>query len=279
MHRLVLFSGILGLTLLMAACIEPGNYRMRDRYVVTSRTLYMRSAPSTVSEILGSFRLGDTLIAAASDRYWIMIRDGAVTGYVSTDFLKKIEYPITPTFFEFIEKLANLKTWLFWVLAVTLLLVWGIVEESILKFKQRLRKRYGVNIKEILIIPVVFFVSAVISGLIYLYWKDYLIESLAARFSVDYMQTNLVTIAIWVQLAVMIIATLFDFLGSIFKSGIRRGFLLTVFDAFWGVLIFAITFFLTMGLSFYAIAFMVVFFTVRYIHVVYQNDLNFKRYR
>lgn len=253
------------------ACVEPGNYRMRDRYIVTTRSLYMRSAPSTVSEIMGTFGQGDTIVAVASDKYWIMVRNGYATGYVSTDYLKKIEYPNTPKILKSLEKLANWHKWYFWVLAIALLMLWILVEESVVKAKQLLKKRFDFNVKEIVVSYVTFFVAGLLSGIIYLYWKDYFIESITKGISANNFGTDIVTIAVWVQLSLLAISILYDYLGSIFKTGLRFGTLLTVFDAIQGILIFGVTFFLVIALSYYAIAFLTVFFTARFIHVVYQN--------
>lgn len=202
------------------ACVEPGNYRMRDRYIVTSHTLYIRSAPSTVSEIIGTLGQGDTVVAVASDRYWIMVRNGYETGYISTDYLKKIDYPVTPKILQTSEKLANWKKWQFWILAIAMLLLWVLAEEWVLKTKQYLKKKFNFNIKEIIVSYVTFFVVALLSGIIYLHWKDYLIESIYKGIAANSYEADIVTITVWVQLSLLAISILYDYLGSIFKTGL-----------------------------------------------------------
>lgn len=263
--------------ILVASCVEPGEYRTRERYVVTTKVLYIRTSPSTVSEIAGTLKMGDTVIATASDRYWVMLRDGAFTGYISTDYLKRIEFPPTPTPLAFLEKLANWNTWLFWLISIALLTLWIFTEETVIKFKTFLRKQKGLNIKEILLTHVTFFVTAILSGIVYIYWKDYFIESLLRGQNTKNTEADIITIALWIQLSLVVLSILIDYLGSIFKTGIRFGTLLTITDTLMGVLIFIITFFLTIALNFYAIAFLVVFFTSRYIHMVYQNSKRVKR--
>ncbi|GEM_PF-472043 len=254
------------------ACVEPGNYRMRDRYIVTSHTLYIRSAPSTVSEIIGTLGQGDTVVAVASDRYWIMVRNGYETGYISTDYLKKIDYPVTPKILQTSEKLANWKKWQFWILAIAMLLLWVLAEEWVLKTKQYLKKKFNFNIKEIIVSYVTFFVVALLSGIIYLHWKDYFIESIYKGIAANSYEADIVTITVWVQLSLLAISILYDYLGSIFKTGLRFGTLLTILDVLLGLMAFCITFFLVIALSYYAIAFLLVFFTSRFIHIVDKNS-------
>lgn len=257
----------------LTACVKPGNYGMRDRYVVTTRSLYVRTAPSTVSEIIGTLRQGDTVVAVVSDKYWIMVRNGYATGYVSTDYLSKIEYPSTPKFLKLIERLANWQNWYFWVIAIALLFIWVIAEELVIEAKQFLKKRHDFNIKEVIVSYVTFFVVGLLSGIIYIYWKDYFIESITKGISANSFGTDIVTISIWIQLSLLAISILYDYLGSIFKTGLRFGTLLSFMDFLFGLFIFSTTFFLVIALSYYAIVFMIVFFTSRYIHVVYQNGI------
>ncbi len=268
---------IISILTLMASCVEPGKYRTRERYVVTTKILYIRTSPSTVSEIAGTLKLGDTIIATASDKYWVMLRDGAFTGYISTDYLKKIDFPPTPTLLAFLEKLSNWRNWPFWLIAIALLTLWILIEETIIKLKTFLRKQKGLNIKEILLIHVTFFVTAILSGIVYIYWKDYFIESLFRGLNTKNAEADIITIALWIQLSLVLLGILIDFLGSIFKTGIRFGTLLTIADTLMGVFIFIVTFFLTIALNFYAIVFMVVFFTSRYIHMVNQISKRVKR--
>lgn len=256
---------------ILSACVEPGSYRMRDRYVVATRSLYIRTSPSTVSEIAGTLKLGDTVMAVASDKYWIMVRNGYTTGYVSTDYLKKVEYPITPKILKNIEAIAIWQKWYFWIIALALLIIWVVAEELLVKTKQLLRKKFDFNIKEIVVSYVTFFVVALLSGIIYIYWKDYFIESITKGVTANNSASDIVTISLWVQVSLLAISLLYDYLGSIFKTGLRFGTLLTFLDILFGILIFFITFFLVIALSFYAIAFLIVFFTARFIHMVHQN--------
>lgn len=262
--------------LTLTACVKPGNYGMRDRYIVTTRSLYIRTAPSTVSEIIGTLRQGDTLVAVVSDKYWIMVRNGYATGYVSTDYLKKIEYPTTPKILKLVERLANWKKWGFWIIAIALILIWVVVEELVIKAKQFLKKRHDFNIKEVVVSYVTFFVVGLLSGIIYIYWKDYFIESITKGISANNFGTDLVTISIWIQLSLLAISILYDYLGSIFKTGLRFGTLLSFMDFLFGLFIFSTTFFLVIALSYYAIVFMIVFFSSRFIHVVYQNGIKYR---
>ena len=260
----------------LMACVKPGNYGMRDRYVVTTRSLYIRTAPSTVSEIIGTLRQGDTVVAVVSDKYWIMVRNGYATGYVSTDYLKKIEYPSTPRLLKLVERLANWKKWEFWIIAIALMFIWVIAEELVIKAKQFLKKRHDFNIKEVIVSYVTFFVVGLLSGIIYLYWKDYFIESITKGISANSFGTDIVTISLWIQLSLLAISILYDYLSSIFKTGLRFGTLLSFMDFLFGLFIFSTTFFLVIALSYYAIVFMIVFFTSRFIHVVYQNGIKYR---
>jgi len=271
------FYLLIGISFLfiLSSCIHPGEYRMRDRYVVTTKSLYIRSAPSTVSDVIGSLSKGDTIIAVATDKYWVMIRDGAYTGYVSTEYLKKINYPITPQYLETIEKLANWQKWYFWLVAAGLLFIWVTVDEFFINAKHKLRRKFGFNTKGIIISHVTFFVVGILSGIIYIYWKDSFIEGLSKGFESS-ISSDISSMSFWIQAALILISLLIDYLGSIFISGIRFGTLLTFFDFTLGVIILIISFYFTIALSFYAITFLIIFFTARFIHAVYQNSNKFR---
>jgi uncharacterized protein YgiM (DUF1202 family) len=91
--RILLVAVFLYIT---ASCVEPGHYQTRERYVVDTKSLFIRSAPSPISEIISSYKQGDTIVALASDKYWVMVKRGSKTGFVSTDYLKRLNLQKLP---------------------------------------------------------------------------------------------------------------------------------------------------------------------------------------
>jgi len=274
--RILLVAVFLYIT---ASCVEPGHYQTRERYVVDTKSLFIRSAPSPISEIISSYKQGDTIIALASDKYWVMVKRGSKTGFVSTDYLKKIAPPKTPAFLDKIESIANWKSWYFWVIAVAITLLWLFIDEMIIKFKQKLKNQHEISVKGLLITPVVFFVNAIMCGVLYINWKDQLLESLHKGFSLVPENLDIISWVLWIQLLILLIGISLDLLGSIFKSGVAWGILLTLIDLLLGVYIFAVSFYLTISLYYFAIIFLLIFFGSQYISMVYQNSKRTRLYQ
>lgn len=274
--RILLVAVFLYIT---ASCVEPGHYQSRERYVVDTKSLFIRSAPSPVSEIISSYKQGDTIIALASDKYWVMVKRGSKTGFVSTDYLKKIEPPKTPIILEKVEGIANWKSWYFWVIAVAITLLWVFIDEMIIKFKEKLKNKHEISVKGLLITPVVFFVNAIMCGVLYINWKDQLLESLHKGFSLVPENLDIISWVLWIQLLILLIGISLDLLGSIFKSGVAWGLLLTFIDLLLGVYIFAVSFYLTISLYYFAIIFLLIFFGSQYISMVYQNSKRTRLYQ
>lgn len=274
--RILLVAVFLYIT---ASCVEPGHYQSRERYVVDTKSLFIRSAPSPVSEIISSYKQGDTIIALASDKYWVMVKRGSKTGFVSTDYLKKIEPPKTPIILEKVEGIANWKSWYFWVIAVAITLFWVFIDEMIIKFKEKLKNKHEISVKGLLITPVVFFVNAIMCGVLYINWKDQLLESLHKGFSLVPENLDIISWVLWIQLLILLIGISLDLLGSIFKSGVAWGILLTLIDLLLGVYIFTVSFYLTISLYYFAIIFLLVFFGSQYISMVYQNSKRTRLYQ
>ncbi len=274
--RILLVAVFLYIT---ASCVEPGHYQSRERYVVDTKSLFIRSAPSPVSEIISSYKQGDTIIALASDKYWVMVKRGSKTGFVSTDYLKKIEPPKTPIILEKVEGIANWKSWYFWVIAVAITLLWVFIDEMTIKFKEKLKNKHEISVKGLLITPVVFFVNAIMCGVLYINWKDQLLESLHKGFSLVPENLDIISWVLWIQLLILLIGISLDLLGSIFKSGVTWGLLLTLIDLLLGVYIFAVSFYLTISLYYFAIIFLLIFFGSQYISMVYQNSKRTRLYQ
>ena len=274
--RILLVAVFLYIT---ASCVEPGHYQSRERYVVDTKSLFIRSAPSPISEIISSYKHGDTIVALASDKYWVMVKLGSKTGFVSTDYLKKIEPPKTPAFLDKVESIANWKSWYFWVIAVAITLFWVFIDEMIIKFKEKLKNKHEISVKGLLITPVVFFVNAIMCGVLYINWKDQLLESLHKGFSLVPENLDIISWVLWIQLLILLIGISLDLLGSIFKSGVAWGILLTLIDLLLGVYIFAVSFYLTISLYYFAIIFLLIFFGSQYISMVYQNSKRTRLYQ
>jgi len=274
--RILLVAVFLYIT---ASCVEPGHYQTRERYVVDTKSLFIRSAPSPISEIISSYKHGDTIIALASDKYWVMVKLGSKTGFVSTDYLKKIEPPKTPAFLDKVESIANWKSWYFWVIAVAITLFWVFIDEMIIKFKEKLKNKHEISVKGLLITPVVFFVNAIMCGVLYINWKDQLLESLHKGFSLVPENLDIISWVLWIQLLILLIGISLDLLGSIFKSGVAWGMPLTLIDLLLGVYIFAVSFYLTISLYYFAIIFLLIFFGSQYISMVYQNSKRTRLYQ
>ncbi|MGE0078894.1 MAG: SH3 domain-containing protein [Bacteroidales bacterium] len=274
--RILLVAVFLYIT---ASCVEPGHYQTRERYVVNTKSLYIRSSPSPISEIISSFKQGDTIVALASDKYWVMVRFGSKTGFVSTDYLNKINAPSTPILLEKVESVANWKAWYFWVIAIATTLFWVFIEELTIKFKQKLKNKHEISVKGLLISPVVFFADAIMCGVLYLNWKDQFVDSLQNGFTLVPENLDIISWVLWAQLLILLIGVSLDLLGSIFKSGVVWGLILTLIDLLLGIYIFAVSFYLTISLYYFAIIFLLIFFGSQYISMVYQNSKRTRLYQ
>lgn len=274
--RLLLVAVLLYVT---ASCVEPGHYQSRERYVVDTKSLFVRSAPSPVSEIISSYRQGDTIVALASDKYWVMVKQGSKTGFVSTDYLKRIAPPETPAILRNVERAANWKAWYFWAIAVAATFLWVFIDELVIKLKATLRNRHGISVRGLLISPVVFFAGAIMCGVLYINWKDQLLEGLGRGFSVIPENPDIISWVLWAQLLALLVGISLDLLGSIFKSGVVWGILLTLVDLMLGLYTFAVSFYLTVSLYYFAIIFLLIFFGSQYISMVYQNSRRTRLYQ
>ena len=168
---------------LLVSCTKPNQYFTRDRYIVTTNNLNIRIDPTRLSGNIGTLSKGDTIIALASDKYWVMIKVDDQTGFVSNEYLKKIGPIATPKLFSFIERNSDWGKWQFWVISIILIGLWISAELGLIKYENHLKKKFGVNSKRIPVTPIIFFVSGILIGVLYLYWKDQVIESLFYNFS------------------------------------------------------------------------------------------------
>lgn len=256
----------------VTSCVEPGNFRTRDRYVVNTGVLLVREAPSTSSKIIGRFKSGDTLVASEQQGYWIMVRKSGISGFVATEYLKPINPMDTPPTLSLLEGLANWKSWEFWVIAIVLVTLWLSSSSWINSIKNKLSVKFDLPVKSLLITPVVLFVNGVLTGLLYIFWKDQVIEGVSKGFQFLPDESNLIDFVIWIQLSLIILSLVIDLLGSIFKDGVSWGIALTFLDLIGSIITFATALFLTVSLSFYAIVFLIVVFATKYIITVYQNS-------
>jgi hypothetical protein len=124
-HYLLLY---LLFILLLASCTKPNQYFARERYIVTTNTLNIRIDPTQLSRNIGVLKKGDTIIALASDKYWVMVKVGDQTGFVSIEYVKRIDPISAPKIVSFIERNANWVKWPFWVISILLITFWVISE-------------------------------------------------------------------------------------------------------------------------------------------------------
>ncbi len=270
--------GIISFVLLLflfASCSKPSQYYAKERYIVTSNNLNIRIDPTSLSRTLGVLSKGDTITALASDKYWIMVKVGGQTGFISSDYVKKLGPIATPKFISIVEKNTNWKTWQFWVISVILIALWIVSELGLIRYENHLKRKYGVNPKSISVTPLIFFVTGIMVGILYLYWKDQVVESLFYNFSILPKGMGSIAWIIWVQCLIIVVGIMVDYIGSLYRSGIKYGQLTFLIEQGTNLIIFSTAFFLTISLFVAAIIFLVVFFSILYTMVVTENSKSF----
>lgn len=261
------------LFLALASCTRPNQYYARERYIVTSNNLNIRIDPTQLSVTIGTLTKGDTIIALASDKYWIMVKVNDQTGFVSNEYLKKLSPISAPKLIKFIEQNADWGKWQFWGIAIALVSLWILTELGLLRYENQL-KHIGVTSKNISIAPLVFFVSGILTAVLYLTWKDQVIDSLFYNFTILPRGMGNMVWIIWIQALAILIAMAIDLIGSLYKSGFKYGLIVFSLEQLTNLTIFLTAYFLTIALYVAAIVFLVIFFTMLYITIVSLNSRN-----
>jgi len=261
--------------LLLASCAKPNQYFARERYIVTTNTLNIRIDPTQLSRNIGVLKKGDIITALASDKYWVMVKVGDQTGFVSIEYVKRIDPISAPKIVSFIERNANWVKWQFWVISIILIILWVISELGLMRYENRLKIKFNVNAKKISVTPLVFFATGILTAILYLYWKDQVVESLFYKFA--FLPRGMGSIAwiIWILYLTLLLGMIIDFIGSIYRSGIRYGLVIFLMELGVNLIIFLTTFFLIISLFMAAIIFLIVFFAVLYTIVVTENSKSF----
>jgi hypothetical protein len=261
--------------LLLASCTKPNQYLARERYIVATNNLNVRIDPTRLSRTIGTLEKGDTIIALASDKFWVMVKVGDQTGFVSNEYLKKLKPIAAPKLVSFIERNSNWKGWSFWIISILLITLWVISELGLMRYENRLRNQLRINVKKVSVAPLVFFVAGILTAVLYLHWKDQVIESLFHKSS--FLPRGLGNIAwiIWLQFFTIVLGMIVDFIGSIYRSGIKYGQLTFLMEQGINLIIFTTSFFLTLSLYIAAIVFLVLFFAILYTIIVTENSKTF----
>jgi len=266
----------LPLIVLLASCTKPNQYYAKERYIVTSKNLNIRIDPTRLSGSIGSLTKGDTITALASDKYWVMVKVGNQTGFVANEYLKKLKPIATPKFIQSVERFANWRVWQFWVISILLITIWVAAELGLFRYENHLKIDLGITAKKISISPLIFFVTGIITGILYLYWKDQVVETLFYNFSILPKGMGSLAWIIWVQCLAIVLGMIVDFIGSIYRSGIKYGHVTFLMEQGINLIIFGTAFFLTISLFVASIVFLVVFFAVLYTIIVTENSKSFK---
>ena len=218
---------------------------------------------------------GDTIIALASDKYWVMVKVGDQTGFVSIEYVKRIDPISAPKIISFIERSADWRRWPFWIISILLFALWVISELGFMRYENHLKIKYNVNTKKISVTPLVFFATGILTAILYLYWKDQVIESLFYKSS--FLPRGMGSIAwiIWILYLTLLLGMIIDFIGSIYRSGIKYGLVTFLMELGINLIIFLTTFFLVISLFVVAIIFLIVFFAILYTIVVTENSKSF----
>ena len=261
--------------LFLSSCSKPTQYFAKDRYTVTSNNLNIRTDPTKLSKTIGSLSKGDTIVALASDNYWIMVKVGDQTGFIAKEYLRKLSPITTPKSISFIERSANWKVWQFWIISIFLIGLWVISEIGLMKYEVHLKRKYGINGKNISVSPLIFFVTGILTGIIYLYWKDQVVESLFYKFSILPRGMGSIAWIIWIQCVLILTGMIIDFIGSIYRSGIRYGHITYILEQLTNAIIFTTCFFLTISVFVIAIIILLIFFTILYTFIVTENSKSF----
>ncbi len=261
--------------LLLASCTKPNQYFARERYIVTTNTLNIRIDPTQLSKNIGVLKKGEIITALASDKYWVMVKVGDQTGFVSIEYVKKIDPIAAPKIVSFIERSADWVKWQFWVISIILITLWVISELGLMQYENRLKIKFNINAKKISVTPLVFFATGILTAILYLYWKDQVIESLFYKFS--FLPRGMGSIAwiIWILYLTLLLGMIVDFSGSIYRSGIKYGAVTFIMELGINFIIFLTTFFLIISLFMAAIIFLIVFFAILYTIVVTENSKSF----
>lgn len=266
------------LPLVVASCLKPGSYNIRERYVVKAKTLIVRSSPSTASAPVVTLQQGDTINAIVSDTEWVTVKVGTKKGYVAASYLNRIEPTPTPNLLSWVEKTASWESWVFWLIAIPAIVIWIFSGKLIVQYKNRLSQKHDFQVKGLVLMPVVFFINALLLAILYINWKDLLLNSIEHGIRAIPNNPDIIDWVVWCQALSLLVSILVDLLGTVIKSGILWGGVLTFVDLLWSVFIFAATFFLTLSLYYYAIVFLLIFFGIQYVSMVYQNSRKISSY-
>lgn len=261
--------------LLLASCTKPNQYFARERYIVTTNTLNIRIDPTQLSRNIGVLKKGDIITALASDKYWVMVKIGDQTGFVSIEYVKRIDPIAAPKIVSFIERNADWVKWQFWVISILLITLWVISELGLMRFENHLKIKFNVNAKKISVTPLVFFATGILTAILYLYWKDQVIESMFYKFA--FLPRGMGSIAwiVWILYLTLFLGMIIDFIGSVYRSGFKYGLVIFLMEFGINLIIFLTTFFLIISLFMAAIVFLIVFFAVLYTIVVTENSKSF----
>jgi len=258
--------------ILFASCNKPNQSSTKERFVVTSSNLNIRNDPTQLSRTIGSLTKGDTVIALASDKYWIMVKVGDQTGFVSNQYLQRIGHPPTPAIILAIEKNSDWGKWQFWVIAVILIAIWTTAQLGLLRYIRNLKRRQGIGSKNISFSPLTVFVASILTALLYLFWKEDVIDSLFGNFYIIPQNAGYITWFIWILSVTVLISIVIDLVSAIFYSGFKYGFITFIIEQGINAAILTTTFFLTISLFLAAIVFLIVFFAILYTIIVTENS-------
>jgi hypothetical protein len=261
--------------LLFASCTKPTQQFARERYIVVSKNLNIRIDPTQFSKTIGILSRGDTIIALASDKYWVMVKIGDQTGFVSNDYLKKLSPIKSPKIVTIIEQNANWKSWKFWMISALMISLWVFTGIKLMFYKNQLKSKSGISTKRISIAPMVLFVSGILIAVLYLFWKDEIVEALFYSFSIFPKGTGSIAWIIWIQFTAVVFSLIFDLVGYIYYSGFKYGGITFSLELGINLLIFLIAFFLTISAFIAGIIFIILFFSILYTITVTENSTSF----
>jgi len=177
-----------------------------------------------------------------------------------------------PAFITLVERNASIEKWQFWVIAIILILLWVGSELLLLNYEKNLKKNQSISSKNISFSPLVVFVSSILISLLYLYWKDEVIDNLFNNFYIIPKGNDSIAWFIWILVTIISIAILIDLIGSIYKSGVKQGSIIFLSEQLINIVILSTTFFLTITLFLGAIVFLILFFAILYTIIVTENS-------
>ena len=269
---------LVSLVVLLASCSKPKQQLARERFIVTTNNLNIRIDPTQLSKTIGILSKGDTIIALAADKFWVMVKVDNQTGFIASEYLKKLAPIKPPNFLSFLEKYTSPKNLYFWLSTLILLSAWILLELKLMKYEKHLKEKYQINTKKISVTPLIFFASAILTAILYLFWRDQVIESLFYKFS--FLPKGMGSIAwiIWIQFATITIGLIIDLIGSIYLSGVKYGFTIYLFEQGINLIIFSTALFLTLTFFVAAIVVLVIFFAILYTFIVTENGKSFPRF-